>query len=324
MLTALAALVAVLAFSQEKVPYSLPRTSLEFTVKAVRTDFTAGPYAAYASKYLGVDVRTASETTFTISEVKLRSFSEADPSAHYFWTVSKEARPTMLKLTAQGLVAVGNQPVKSDWKFAATQKQEFNARPANLTSASGAKGREVVVEKSEEAKAAEVAKRIFDIRENKYKILVGDTDATYSGEAMKATIDALDAMEAELMALFVGSSTTGEQQAVYEIIPEAGVQNAVAFRLSQTEGLVAPDNYSGTPWFVEIVPEPLAAPAVKEEPAPAPAKKGRDNQPAQPVQTLHYRIPAVCSVSLGDGVAVILNQRVPVYQLGEEIEYPVY
>lgn len=319
MLTALAALVAVVAFSQELVPYSLPRTSLEFTVKAVRTDFTAGPYAAYAAKYLGVEVRTADETSYAISEVKMRSYSEADPAARYFWKASKEAHPAMLKLTSQGLVSTGNQQVKTDWKFPAQQKQEFNARPANLTNASGAMGREVVVEKGEEAKAAEVAKRIFAIRENKYNILVGDTDATYSGEAMKTAIDALDAMEAELMELFVGRTSTGEQQAVFEIIPEAGVQNAVAFRLSQTEGLVAPDDYSGTPWFVQIVPEALAAPAEKEEPAPA--KKGKKQQP---VQTLHYRIPVVCSVSLGDGVAVLLSQRVPVYQLGEEIEYPIY
>ena len=97
----------------------------------------------------------------------------------------------MLKLTSQGLVSTGNQQVKTDWKFPAQQKQEFNARPANLTNASGAMGREVVVEKGEEAKAAEVAKRIFAIRENKYNILVGDTDATYSGEAMKTAIDAL-------------------------------------------------------------------------------------------------------------------------------------
>lgn len=321
MLTAFAALVALVAFSQEKIPYSLPRTSLEFTVKAVRTDFTAGPYAAYAAKYLGINVRTADETSYTISEVKMRSYSEADPAARYFWKASKEAHTIMLKLTSQGLVSTGNQQVKTDWKFPAQQKQEFNARPANLTNASGAMGREVVVEKGEEAKAAEVAKRIFSIRENKYNILVGDTDATYSGEAMKTAIDALDAMEAELMELFVGRTSTGEQQAVFEIIPEAGVQNAVAFRLSQTEGLVAPDDYSGTPWFVEIVPEALAAPQQPAEPAPAPAKKGKKQEP---VQTLHCRIPVICSVSLGDGVAVLLSQRVPVYQLGEEIEYPIY
>ena len=313
--------MTVASFSQEKIPYSLPRTSLEFTVTAVRTDFTAGPYAAYASKYLGIDVRTADETSYTISEVKMRSYSEADPAARYFWQASKEARPTMLRLTSQGLVSTGNQQVKTDWKFPATQKQEFNARPANLTNAAGAMGREVVVEKGEEAKAAEVAKRIFAIRDNKYNILVGDTDATYSGEAMKTAIDALDAMEAELMELFIGRTSTGEQQAVFEIIPEAGVQNAVAFRLSQTSGLVAPDDYSGTPWFMEIVPEAMAAPAEKEEPAPAPKKKGKQTVP---VQTLHCRIPVVCSVSLGDGVNVILSQRVPVYQLGEEIEYPIY
>ena len=104
----------------------------------------------------------------------------------------------------------------------------------------------------------------------------------------------------------------------FEIIPEPGVQNAVAFRLSQTAGLVAPDDYSGTPWFVEIVPEVLAAPAAEAE---QPVKGGKKKAPEQ---KLRCRIPAVCTVTLGDGVAVILNQRVPVYQLGEEIEYPIY
>lgn len=323
----MAALLAVTAFSQEKVPYCLPRTSLEFTVTAQRTDFTAGPYAAYASKYLGVDVRTEDETSYTISEVKLRSYSEADPAARYFWTMSKESRLTMLKFTSQGLVSDSNRQVRSDWKFPANTKHEFTVRPENLTSASGTLWsgdrrvkQEVVVEKSDEAKAAEVAKKIFAIRENKYNILVGDTDATYSGEAMKTAIDALDAMESELMALFVGSSSTGEQTAVFEIIPEAGVKEAVAFRLSQAEGLVAADNYAGTPWFVQIVPEELAAPVQQEEPLPAKKSKKK----AQPVQKLHYRIPAVCSVSLGDGVATILSQRVAVYQLGIEEEYPIY
>ena len=81
MIFALALSAAVSAAAQDKVPYSLPRTSLEFTVKAIRTDFTAGPYAAYASKYLGIEVRTSSETSYVISEVKLRSYSEADPKA---------------------------------------------------------------------------------------------------------------------------------------------------------------------------------------------------------------------------------------------------
>ena len=319
---ALALSAAVSAAAQDKVPYSLPRTSLEFTVKAIRTDFTAGPYAAYASKYLGIEVRTSSETSYVISEVKLRSYSEADPKARYFWFSDKESKLSMLRLTSQGLVSNGNQPVRSDWKFPSGAKQEFTVRPSNLTSAegAGAMGREVVVEKSEEAKAAEVAERIFAIRENKYKILVGDTDATYSGEAMKTAVDALDAMEKELLALFTGSSSTGEQQAVFEIIPEAGSLETVAFRLSQTDGLVAADDYSGAPWFVHIVPEELSTP---KQTVQEPAKKGGSKK-AVPSQTIRYRIPAVCSVSLGDGVTVLLNQRVPVYQLGTEEEYPIY
>ena len=36
--------------------YSLPSTVLVFEVEAVRENFYAGPYAAYAEKYLGITV----------------------------------------------------------------------------------------------------------------------------------------------------------------------------------------------------------------------------------------------------------------------------
>ena len=40
--------------------YSLPATSLVLEVEAVQENFYAGPYARYASKYLGIDVRHCS------------------------------------------------------------------------------------------------------------------------------------------------------------------------------------------------------------------------------------------------------------------------
>ena len=327
-LIAVSALAALGATAQEKLSYSLPRTSLEFTVTAVRTDFTAGPYAAYAEKYLGIDVRTQDEVSWRISEVELRSYTEADPSQRFSYLPDASAAPAMLSLTSQGLVAgYGPYSASSGWKFPAEEQHQFFERPANLASAQGtlyssgskAVRQEVVVGRTDEAKAAEVAERIFAIRENKYNILVGDTDATYSGEAMKAAIDALDALEAELLSLFTGCSSSNRQKAVFEVIPQPGQQDAVAFRLSASAGLVAADDFSGDPYYIRIVPEeaaPVSGPS--EETAP---RKGR--APAVK-QILKYRIPSVCSVSLSDGVTTILRQRVPVYQLGTIENYPIY
>ena len=48
-------------------------------------------------------------------------------------------------------------------------------------------------------------------------MVVGDTDATYSGEAMKATIDALNKLEQDYLALFTGVSEFGSQSASFEV-----------------------------------------------------------------------------------------------------------
>jgi hypothetical protein len=168
------------------------------------------------------------------------------------------------------------------------------------------------VEKTTEDKAKEVAKKIFEIRDNKYKILVGDADATYSGEAMKATIDALNKLEQDYMTLFTGFSEFGSQTASFEVIPSSrNNQTYIAFRLSDEDGLVPADNVSGKPYFVQLTVEEVA-------PVPDPDPK------AKPVQVVKYRIPAVCGVRLTDGMATLLQTRVPVYQLGIVASYPVY
>ena len=138
---------------------------------------------------------------------------------------------------------------------------------------------------------------------------------------MKTAVEALDAMEAELLSLFTGSSSSSVQQAVFEVIPAEGAQDVVAFRLSPTDGLVPADDFAGTPYFVSIVPEKMTAPA---EPEIQAVGKNKAKKPVQPKQMLHYRIPAICNVVLGDGVTILLRQRVPVYQLGSKEDYPIY
>ena len=320
-----------LAGAQESsaiISYALPRTVLSFDVKATQTIFYAGPYARYAQKYLGIQAGLEDKTTFTISEVSLKSASEADQGKRYSIFLNNASRTPFFQMTAQGLIAGQSEATQkeSGWAFPAGSKQDFAAKglPANLTSASNtlydrAGGmvvqQSLVVEKSLEKKAQEVAEMIFKIRENKYKILIGDTDATYSGEAMKATIDELTKMEENYLTLFTGYSETRSQSATFELVPspEAKSQVYVAFRLSDSEGLVAADNMGGKPYFAELVPESIA-----EAPKIEPAKNQKLDQ------EIIYRIPAVCSVRLTDGVSTLLQSRVPVYQLGMDETYPIY
>ena len=172
----------------------------------------------------------------------------------------------------------------------------------------------MVVEKSLEKRAAETADMILKLRQQRLQIVTGDTDATYSGEAMGAAIAELTRLEQEYLMLFIGYSDTQTQQVRFEVLPEAGKENQiyVAFRLSDTAGLVPADNLAGRPVLMEIVPQPFAQTAVSE-----------DEVKNKKEVLAYYRIPAICNVKIMEGTNVLMQSRMPVYQLGQESSLPV-
>lgn len=315
------------------VTYSLPMTVISLEVEAVQENFYAGPYAKYAEKYLGIKVKQEDFTNYTLSSVKMSSSVEADHSRRYSVNVVKgQMDLTFLKLTSCGLVSFADARFTDEkmWRFSVEGDGDFSDKgvSSNLASESTTLYRNdkkesgynrvsvqqsVVVEKSLEKKASETAAMILDLRQQRLNILTGNTDATYSGEAMGAALAELEKLEKEYMLLFVGYSEYSTQKMNFEVIPQAGeVQRYIAFRLSETSGLMPSDNLSGKPVVMEIVPQQFDAPELPES-------KGKEKKEV----LAYYRIPAVCAVKLMDGVDILLQSRVPVYQLGQESSLPV-
>ncbi|EJW92008.1 hypothetical protein EVA_19885, partial [gut metagenome] len=155
---------------------------------------------------------------------------------------------------------------------------------------------------------------IFNLREKRLQIVTGDTDATYSGEAMGAAIKELTELEKEYMTLFTGYSEFQNQTMRFDVVPQRDRESQmyVAFRLSDNAGLLPADNISGKPVVLEIVPEQIAKPVLNKK-----ASKGNK------VESVVYRIPAACTVKLLSGTNVLLQSRLQIYQLGEESTMPV-
>ena len=321
-------MLAVPAPSQDKLSYSLPRTTMTISVTAEQEVFKCGPYAAYAQKYLGIDVRQEDESTFRITGVRIESFTESDQDCIYEYILPAKGDyscPQLLQLTSQGLIASteDNLARKSNWKFPAPQ--QGTAAPAGITSPYTSASatlytrggetqvtQDMVVGKTVEQKAKEAADMILSLRKTRIQILTGDTDASYTGEAMQAAFAQIDRLEAEYMTLFTGVSTTRSQQMSFGVIPRKELRNQlyIAFRLSDTEGLNEADTMNGKPYFLEIIPQ-----AMPEASAPEKPKKG--------VQYITYRVPAACTVKLTDGLKVLLQTRLPIYQLGSDNLYPI-
>lgn len=306
------------------IVYSLPSTTITLEVEAVKETFFAGPYAKYAQKYLGIEARQEDGTSYTLSSIKVLPKVEADLSARYsILTSGKTFDTSFLKLTRQGLVSTNGVNHSSDqWRFAHESKGDFTSKGvgSNLMdeemtlfrNGKVAVQQSAIVEKTPEKKAEEAAQMIFKLRTTRVQILTGDTDANYSGEAMGTAIDEIARLEKEYISLFTGYSEYQTQSVKFEVIPDASksVQKYIAFRISDANGLVPGDNISGRPILLQIDAE-----TIQETSAADRKSKG-------PV--VYYRIPAICQVKLLDGSDVVLQTRVPVYQLGVTSTLPVF
>ena len=331
-------LMPVLASAQKKsdpqgsLTYCLPSTVINLEVEAMQEKFYAGPYAKFAEKYLGIKVRQKDETSYQLVQVNLTPAVEPDQSARHQLSVDKgKIDASFLKLSSAGLVSFSDAAAggETKWRFPARTTGDFSNKgvSSNLTSEATvlykndrkeseynkvSVQQNMIVAKTPEQKAAETAEMILDLRKQRLQIVTGDTDATYSGEAMAAAIDELTRLEKEYLTLFTGYSETQMQKMNFEVIPdsERESQRYIAFRLSDTAGLVPADNLSGKPVVLELIPQEIVS--VEE---PAASKK--------PSVLAYYRIPAVCTVKLIEGVNVLLQTRVPVYQLGVTSSLPV-
>ena len=307
------------------VSYALPQTTITLEVEAVRESFHAGPYAKFAQKYLGVNARQEDQQTCVLSSVRMTPKIEADQNNRFFITPDKGAM-SFLSLTSQGLIAVndGSFGNGAEWRFTSQAEGDFSDKgvSSNLTSEAttlirGVDGNRVavqqsmVVQKPLEQRAKEAAEMVFELRKKRVQIVTGDTDATYSGEAMGAALSEIAALEKEYMSMFVGYSDFQTQKMKCDVVPvkDQKSQTYVAFRISDSEGIVSADNVSGKPYLLELVPQPVSQAS----------GKGSSAKGAVAV----YRIPAICAVKLTDGVNPILQDRVAVYQLGVESYFPI-
>lgn len=305
------------AAKAQDVIYALPSTVLTVKVEVEQEEFFAGPYATYARKFLNTDAKDRNAVRSAVTGVEIIPQVEADTQALYSCESDNAA---LLALTAQGLVALQN---KADagalaWHFPAPATASF---PGSIASPTKEETRityksiqtedsvvQVPVEhkvksaKTLEDKAAEAAEMILSVRKDRLNIVSGNTDASYSGEAMGAALRELDRIEKEYMALFEGYTIKRSYTATFDVIPQEGAGKYLAFRL--TDNGPVQDGTKGVPYYLELEPEKMVLP-----------EEGKSKGKVTPIR---YRIPAVCKVKLTrDGVR-LTESRIPIFQMGTE------
>ena len=327
-------LLPLYALAQD-VTYALPFTSFIVEVEAVQEIHHAGPYSPYAKDMLNLDVPASDTKKTYIKSIRIVPHIEADPMSQRY--TAPAGNSTMLEMSAQGLIALGDGSAHSDlqWRFQPTDSPSFgNAGITGPTKVVGKIEYKVVhseegdvrypvehnvsMAKTVEDKAGEAADAILQARKERHNIVIGNTDANYSGESMAAALGELTRIEEEYLLLFTGYDVTREFGASFEVMPSATARTHryTAFYLTEDGALVKENKAKAKPYELEFTP--VSVPDVKTEPVATDARKKTDK-----VATIHYRIPAICRLRLLENGNPILERRVPVYQLGRETEMPI-
>lgn len=331
------------------VRYSLPKTNLHLTVEALCERYTPGIYSEYAQKFLGIEVPESAQTRYTLMSIGLKPMIEADKSVSYVANLSgfeSELAPlSFFKMTSQGVIILSDQYKGNGeyWRFPSLANFEVEALEAteNLTVAQttlyhrqkneqGGYDRvsstvSQVVEKSIEKKAQEAANMIMSIRTKRFEIITGDTDATFSGEALGSAIAELNRLEQEYMALFIGTVDTHVQKMSFDVLPENSSEEEmiVAFRFSEASGLLHADMIEGRPIILEVIPETFHSESETIVTEPEVKQNGKAVKSASSRSDITYRVPAICNIKIFDGQELILQSRVAVYQKGEQLSFPL-
>ena len=264
--------------------YSLPRNVITIDITVTKTDKIAGPYAAYASKYLGIKNALKTNTTsYDLTDIKINTYSEPDPDQFYFIDLGKmnatKSRSIMMSLSEAGLIQDFND--NSDEAVMQEHKEEMKKDRIDYTQTfkyfADANLKEMVdtliekisvdtlilekqvlkrslVEKTMEEKAKEAADFILHVQDQRFDILTGAQEVAYSEATISLMNNELKALEEEYMELFVGITNTSTFHYRYYYLPESEVYNASIplFKFSTSMGIMAEDASGGDLVFIKV------------------------------------------------------------------------
>lgn len=326
--------------------YSLPRNvvTIDISVKQVTT--IPGPYANYASKYLGIkDALQANNTTYELSDIKINTYSEPDPEQYYFVDLSKirghSSKKMMMSLSEAGLIQDFND--NSDTQVA-KEKQEMQERSnidysetfkyfadANLveridtvieqinmdtTTIERLSLRVSLVEKTMEQKAKEASEYLMKIKALRIDIITGAQEVAYSDATVKYMSEELAKMEQEYMKLFIGITQTKTLQYRYFYLPESQVYSASIplFKFSKSNGIVKDNQANGEMVYIHIN---------RSRNTNLLDKFVQGSQPdAKTKNGLFYRIPEYAKFTIKEGEVLQAEASFLISQFGVVVSLP--
>ncbi|GAB4316991.1 MAG: hypothetical protein Kow00127_08630 [Bacteroidales bacterium] len=318
--------------------YALPETRLRVDLEVRKVEYIAGPYAAYAAKFLDMeDVVTSDYDEYSIVDASISAVPVPDFQQLYFAEftdkLSKEGQSVMMALTDAGLafqvsgsgglqkgqgaasLTMLNDTVQKDIFRYFAEKSIYQTYDTII--------RRVVVDtitvekmyldkkwvaRTDEEKAREAADKITQIRQARYNLISGYQEIPYEASTVAYMDTQLQKMEKEYMTLFTGISLTKTFHYTFFVTPKPDEPTLPVCVFSERSG-IRPVGASGG----RTLNLHLSATSDVSMLTQLAAKRESVNSDAR---GFYYRIPVITQVSLELSNDLKVQGYFPVSQFG--------
>ncbi len=290
----------------EGVTYFLPKTGLHIVVRAHRTSYTPGPYAAYAERFLeATNVAQQPHDTWTITDLTLTPFGVADRTQAYTIRLNAKTSAPLVGLAPDGRLLSINTDAPT---LSPLEQPTVRPYEVKVDAAQDFKTQEMLRAGSLGTKAELTAQEIYDIRENRTLLAKGQAEFNpKDGEQLRLMLQKLDEQERAFSQLFLGTTREEDHVFTFDLVPDSTMTHHEVFRFSRHLGMVDADDPVGTPFYLTItdlhtLPEETLDPKAAKKMAEA--------------QDLRYCNPGTARITLTDETRTYLVTELPLAQLG--------
>lgn len=286
--------------------YYMPQTVIDVDITYTIETEEAGPYHAYAKRYLGAeDVISTNARHAEIVEVNVYSDSQADLSRPVKVVPDEDMDAQLLAIHCDGTLYGYNV---NPFKRRSPQQAEHTHETAIKKSMPEVYPLlEEQLKAQSTAQAAEsVAKQIYRIREAKMYLLSGEIEnAPGDGAGLEVALKELNRQERQLVQLFTGKRTRKTMQTSVRYIPSKSEEKALLY-FSPENGITAEEDVSALPVMIQFS-------ARKQVLAPATGKAGKK---APVPSQIYYNLPGYGNYTISYDGAVLQEGSLPVAQFG--------
>ncbi|MDE6096978.1 MAG: DUF4831 family protein [Muribaculaceae bacterium] len=231
--------------------YTLPVTALDVEVVAEREVRKSGRYYQYAKKYMGTDkVVKEDAEIWTVKSVRVRPYGIPDPDARYLMQL-KPGAVTYIGVDADGMLLSIN-------KSPDVRETEPPVVPQNEGERIGDNeylqyvDEDFIASQSSAKQAQMLAENLMEIRDAKISLTRGTAETMPTdGKQLEIMLNSLAHQEAALTAAFLGNTTKETVVRNFTFVPAENGRKTL-FRLSNFNGFVGADDYTGAPVYVSV------------------------------------------------------------------------